>query len=157
MEGFFKWISRIVTVLGIPAILTIGGVMLSEIHSLNREIGVLHGQMKAIDVQFEHAKEDRARIQKDQAEAIAGMNRRLEDLEETVRFSQADLERILVNLGTVSEGEVFDAAIIGESVWVFPADQALVDRLEGRGLRRMQVNSAISGYKVVPVSALTDQ
>lgn len=69
--------------------------------------------------------------------------------------SSIDLGAVIAKLGIAKPNEVFDAAVYDGSVWAFPADAAVSAKFEQAGIRREQVNSALFGYRVMSLEAIT--
>lgn len=84
---------------------------------------------------------------------VSGVIDQIEGLRKEIRATQIDLGSIVVDLGLASRGDVFTAAVIEDSVWVFSYDDGVVEKLTRAGFSREQANDALSGYRVLPLAA----
>lgn len=157
LKSTYEIARGIAAVLGIPALLVLGGITYTQLSDLQQQVGILTGEMKAVDVQFANADKSRQNLGSLVLTEFQKTNRAVDEVRATVELSQMDLGRILVSMGTVPRGNVFDAAIIDGDVWIFPGKQSLAMILEQKGMKRKQVNHAITGYPVIPASMLRDE
>lgn len=113
MEKLIGFAKAFATVAGVPFIIAMVVYLANDVSTLKQSVGVMQGQMKAVDIQFDQADKDRVAISRELGAGISEVNKSIMALQKTLEVSQLDLGKLLVRMGTVPRGSVFDAAVVG--------------------------------------------
>jgi len=138
--------SLLETVIGLcsAAVLVISGMVLAQLFHQAATLGSHTEKLENLEkLDARIADAERSILARfDQSDqALATMQRSL-------NFTQADPTKILVQMGVVREGQVFSAAVHNGAVYVIPGNQTVVDQIEATGLKRVPLNSGVSGYRI---------
>jgi hypothetical protein len=79
------------------------------------------------------------------------MDRQFDMILSRINTDQADLKKVLISTNIVDTDDVFWAAILHESIWVFPSPDTFT-KLSDRGLQLEQATPLLSGFNVLPAS-----
>ncbi|MEP3673078.1 MAG: hypothetical protein ABJM86_09005 [Hyphomicrobiales bacterium] len=88
---------------------------------------------------------------------LTAIDDRLQKIQTSMDTNALDLPAMLAHMGTLRRGDSFDAAIIGDHVWIFAGSAEVNQRLIASGLKPEPINSAITGFKTMSVQTLSAQ
>ncbi|KQZ27900.1 hypothetical protein ASD50_20335 [Mesorhizobium sp. Root552] len=118
--------------------------MLSQSNTLGEHTEKLNGVDTAI-----------GRLEATMMKRFDAVDQSISKISSRIDASSIDLGSVIAKMGIVTPNDVFDAAVYDGSVWAFPADASVSAKLEQAGIRREQVNSALFGYRVMSLDALS--
>ena len=160
MSSFLDGLTKLFSAITIVMV----GAAIGFLYDLNASTSRNTEKLAAMDGRFDRLERDVAALSGEISGAIAvvrgdieAMSTKIDNVQKSIDLREVDLGKILTRMGTVGTEWTFHAAIYDEHVWIFPTSEDAIQSFARRGLEREAINTAVTGFKLVPVAAVTNQ
>ncbi|RVD71394.1 hypothetical protein EN751_15645 [Mesorhizobium sp. M4A.F.Ca.ET.029.04.2.1] len=138
---------------GLTATTLLAGAIFVQMLSQAEKLGDHGARLVTIEDTVKTAAANVVTLQQSVGEGFLKIDGSLSALRTTMDKNASDPTTMISSLGLAEPGEVFGAVIYKDALWAFPASETMATRLRNSGLERVQVNSALYGFKVMSINA----